>query len=57
MAAHTHYLWFTTRKRQEILDITDEVAEQGRVGREAAEAGGDQGPGRALTRPGTGFGR
>ena len=23
---HTHYLWFTTKKRQEIIDITDEVA-------------------------------
>ncbi|MBL8960158.1 MAG: YjbQ family protein, partial [Gemmatimonadetes bacterium] len=28
MAAHTHYLWFETRKRQEIIDITDTVAEQ-----------------------------
>ena len=28
MAAHTHYLWFQTRQRQEIIDVTDEVAEQ-----------------------------
>jgi len=28
MASHTHYLWFETRKRQEIIDITDQVAEQ-----------------------------
>ncbi len=28
MAAHTHYLWFETERRQEIIDITDEVAEQ-----------------------------
>ncbi len=28
MASHTHYLWFQTRQRQEIIDITDEVAEQ-----------------------------
>ena len=28
MMAHTHYLWFDTEKRQEIIDITDEVAEQ-----------------------------
>ena len=27
MKAHTKYLWFTTKKRQEIIDITDEVAE------------------------------
>jgi secondary thiamine-phosphate synthase enzyme len=25
--AHTTYLWFHTRKRQEIVDITDQVAE------------------------------
>ena len=25
MKAHTHYLWFETRKRQEIIDITDTV--------------------------------
>lgn len=31
MNAHTHYLWFNTRKRQEIIDITDEVAEQLRL--------------------------
>lgn len=28
MPAHTHYLWFNTKQRQEIVDITDEVAEQ-----------------------------
>ena len=31
MPSHTHYLWFHTKKRQEILDITDEVAEQLRL--------------------------
>ena len=25
MTSHTHYLWFETRRRQEIIDITDEV--------------------------------
>lgn len=28
MPSHTHYLWFETRRRQEIIDITDAVAEQ-----------------------------
>ena len=28
MRSHTHYLWFNTKKRQEIIDITDEVAAQ-----------------------------
>jgi secondary thiamine-phosphate synthase enzyme len=28
MKAHTHYLWFNTKKPQEIIDITDDVAEQ-----------------------------
>src|SRR5881398_3455488 len=28
MKSHTHYLWFTTKQRQEIIDITDQVAEQ-----------------------------
>ncbi len=28
MRSHTHYLWFETRKRQEIIDITDAVDEQ-----------------------------
>ena len=28
MPAHTHYLWFQTQKRQEIIDITDAVLEQ-----------------------------
>ena len=26
--SHTHYLWFTTERRQEIIDITDQVAAQ-----------------------------
>ena len=25
MPSHTHYLWFETKKRQEIIDITDDV--------------------------------
>ncbi len=33
MTTHTHYLWFETKKRQEIIDITDEVAEQVRISR------------------------
>lgn len=28
MPTHTHYLWFETRKRQEIIDVTDEVRAQ-----------------------------
>lgn len=28
MKSHTHYLWFNTKKRQDIIDITDQVAEQ-----------------------------
>ena len=28
MKSHTHYLWFNTKQRQEIIDITDEVGEQ-----------------------------
>jgi len=28
MTAHTHYLWFQTKQRQEIIDITDEVARE-----------------------------
>jgi len=28
MKSHTHYLWFNTKRRQEILDITEAVAEQ-----------------------------
>src|SRR2546427_396231 len=28
MKSHTHYLWFNTKRRQEIIDITDAVAEQ-----------------------------
>ncbi|MGH7578884.1 MAG: secondary thiamine-phosphate synthase enzyme YjbQ, partial [Gemmatimonadales bacterium] len=28
MPSHTHYLWFETKQRQEIIDITDQVAEQ-----------------------------
>jgi secondary thiamine-phosphate synthase enzyme len=26
MRSHTHYLWFTTKQRHEIIDITDQVA-------------------------------
>jgi secondary thiamine-phosphate synthase enzyme len=28
MTSHTEYLWFNTKKRQEIIDITGEVEEQ-----------------------------
>jgi secondary thiamine-phosphate synthase enzyme len=28
MKSHTHYLWFDTTQRQEIIDITDEVEKQ-----------------------------
>ncbi len=28
MTSHTHYLWFNTKRRQEIIDITDEVEKQ-----------------------------
>ena len=28
MKARTHYLWFNTKQRQEVIDITDEVAAQ-----------------------------
>lgn len=31
MASHTHYLWFDTTHRKEIIDITPEVTEQVRV--------------------------
>lgn len=31
MKSHTHYLWFNTKQRQEIIDITDTVAEQVRL--------------------------
>src|SRR6266513_1733564 len=31
MKAHTHYMWFNTRSRQEIIDVTDEVVEQVRA--------------------------
>jgi thiamine phosphate synthase YjbQ (UPF0047 family) len=31
MTSHTHYLWFETKQRQEIIDITDQVAEQVRL--------------------------
>ena len=31
MPTHTHYLWFETKTRQEIIDITHQVAEQVRV--------------------------
>ena len=28
MRAHTHYLWFNTKQRQEIIDVTDEVSRE-----------------------------
>ena len=28
MKSRTHYLWFNTKQRQEVIDITDEVAAQ-----------------------------
>jgi len=28
MKSHTHYLWFNTSERQQIIDITDEVSAQ-----------------------------
>jgi secondary thiamine-phosphate synthase enzyme len=28
MVTRTHYLWFQTKKRQEIIDVTDDVAAQ-----------------------------
>ena len=28
MKAHTHYLWFNTKSRQEIIDVTEQVAQQ-----------------------------
>lgn len=31
MTSHTHYLWFTTERRQEIIDITDDVEDQVRA--------------------------
>jgi len=31
MKSHTHYLWFNTKHRQEIIDITDTVADQVRA--------------------------
>src|SRR5712691_7955447 len=31
MKSHTHYLWFNTKRRQEIIDITDAVGEQVRT--------------------------
>ena len=31
MKSHTHYLWFNTKQRQEIIDITDPVEEQVRA--------------------------
>src|SRR5207244_3514964 len=37
MTSHTHYLWFNTKSRQEIIDITDEVADQ--VGRSGVAEG------------------
>lgn len=31
MKSHTHYLWFNTKSRQEIIDITEQVEEQVRA--------------------------
>ncbi|HUL50302.1 MAG TPA: secondary thiamine-phosphate synthase enzyme YjbQ [Gemmatimonadales bacterium] len=31
MKSHTHYLWFTTKHRQEVIDVTDTVEEQVRL--------------------------
>src|SRR5256885_15279504 len=31
MKSHTHYLSFSTKRRQEIIDVTDEVIEQVRA--------------------------
>ena len=28
MTSHTNYLWFNTKQRQEVIDITEQVAEQ-----------------------------
>ena len=28
MKSHTHYLWFETKRRQEIIDLTGEVETQ-----------------------------
>src|SRR5256885_4601174 len=28
MTSHTHYLWFNTKQRQEIIDVTEQVAQQ-----------------------------
>jgi len=28
MKSHTHYLWFNTKSRQEIIDVTEQVAQQ-----------------------------
>jgi thiamine phosphate synthase YjbQ (UPF0047 family) len=28
MTTHTHYLWFDTKHRQEIIDITEQVSDQ-----------------------------
>jgi len=28
MKSHTHYLWFNTKQRQEIIDVTEQVAQQ-----------------------------
>ena len=28
MTTHTHYLWFQTKQRQDIIDITDDVASE-----------------------------
>src|ERR1043166_7611735 len=37
MTSHTHYLWFNTKSRQEIIDVTEQVAQQ------VAESGVEEG--------------
>ena len=39
MTTHTHYLWFETKQRQEIIDITDEVASRSRASRNPRRLG------------------
>src|SRR5438128_12382659 len=47
MTSHTHYLWFNTKSRQEIIDITEQVAAQVR------ERGGAAGRARVSPRHNT----
>ena len=41
MKSHTYYLWFNTKRRQEIIDITEEVVKEVEVS-EVREAAGDE---------------